>query len=773
MAIRTHNVRTYLAVFFLSASTLAIELVYTRILSAVFRGNIAFLAISSAMLGVSLGGILVSLIDRPALPAALRTRLLRVAGLLYPLTVVFSTFVFWRIPADRLDYLPFAFGASILPITFASICLATILKSGSEHISVIYGSDLLGACAGTLLGVLALTWLDPLNSLLLGGVIAAAPFAIFAEGGRRMSWIRWGVPLALLTLIALNAQGNFLTLCKPQPGSQLLFAKSNSYSTVTVSAVPGNDRALLLEIDAGASSPIEKFNGDFATLVNERAYIGSLPHLIAPSGNRALIIGPGGGIDLLTALRYGSAVTGVEINPIIADAIMRGAFAKYSGNIYAHPQVQIAVAEGRSYIHNARRTYDIIQLPLVDTWAAAAAGAFTLTENNLYTVEAFLDYFDHLNENGSLSITRWEADGYRLVVLAQEAMRQRGIANPPLHIVITQDNAGLRVCNFLFKKSAFTPEELETIRAFARRNDYAIRYDPKNFTGGSFGAIITSGDWRRSYPQSPIDISPTTDDQPYFFNYIKRQDFYRPWVTNPVTGNRNANRLLWVILTTALFTLLLFVAPIGAYRTIRLERTGDFKYLAYFGSIGLGFMFLEIVLIQRFILFLEHPIYSYSVVLMSVLLFTGIGSLTTKTSRPEHDYRNLRSVLAAVCCLALGYRFALPLLINAEIGQAIAIKIILTALAVAPLSFFMGQAFPLGIKIINRDAKTYLIPWLWAVNGAASVLASVLAIFFAMYFGFTTVFTLGAAIYLLTLAIVALGFRPGPTAPHRVTAHTE
>ena len=294
------------------------------------------------------------------------------------------------------------------------------------------------------------------------------------------------VPLAT----QLSGLGTFnVTDTKGHQGDRILFSKWNSFSRIGVYERAHGDWSLsptysgelpdtkFMDIDSAASTPIAHVTPDLSNAGYLRYELTALAYHLKPSGFTALVIGPGGGRDLASALVFGAArVDGVEINPIIANDVMRGAFRDFSGGIYDHPHVRVAVDDGRSFVRRSSDEYDVIQASLVDTWAATAAGAYTLTENTLYTVEAFTDYLDHLNDNGILTITRWVFDGLRLVSLAQEACARRGWDAASRLAIIQHDN----VATFLLKKSPFTSEEVSELRTLADRLQFRILYAPGN-----------------------------------------------------------------------------------------------------------------------------------------------------------------------------------------------------------------------------------------------------------------------------------------------------
>ena len=297
-----------------------------------------------------------------------------------------------------------------------------------------------------------------------------------------------------------------------------------------------------MDIDSAASTPIIRFAGDLASVAYLKSELTALGYHLAQPGFTALVIGPGGGRDLLSALVFGARrVDGVEINPIIANDVMRDRFLDYSGRLYTRPDVRIYVEDGRSFVRRSPERYDVIQASLVDTWAATAAGAYTLTENSLYTVEAFDDYLDHLSDRGFLTITRWALDGVRLVSLAQEACARRGW-NAADRLAVVQHE---KVATFILKKSPFTAAEVQLLQKVCDDLKFTVLYAPGLTpperlapTGAGqweaaadapndYARLILAADRQAFYAGYPLDITPTTDDRPFFFHTTKLKDQVR------------------------------------------------------------------------------------------------------------------------------------------------------------------------------------------------------------------------------------------------------
>jgi hypothetical protein len=443
-------------------------------------------------------------------------------------------------------------------------------------------------------------------------------------------------------------------------------------------------------------------------------------------------------------------VTAAEINPLIVD-LMRNKYRQYSGGLYSGiPEIDVQVAEGRNFVARSQDKYDVIQFSQVDTWAAAAAGAYSLTENYLYTLDAYKEYLAHLNDNGMLAIGRWHFEppgqALRLVTIGNEALKQIGAADPSQHFIVVR--AG-DTANMFMKKTPFTAQEIEAVRKAADPLYFTVLYAPDmlNQEGNHFADFFRATDKQAFYARYPLDVSPTTDDRPFFFEYYG-------W-TNFGTFRSGKLTLTILLIQAAILALALILWPLWWFRKGKVSTVGTRRFMIYFAALGVGFIFVEIGLMQRFILFLGHPTYALSVVLFALLTFSGIGSfLSGKLAPPGTDTRRvLRFVIPALAVLVLIYMVALPPLFHAGLGWAMAPRVILSVVFLAPLGLLMGMPFPLGMRLVAATNEA-LVPWSWGVNGCASVLGSILSVMLAQSLGFTLVLGIALAVYLTGLLAV-------------------
>jgi hypothetical protein len=572
----------------------------------------------------------------------------------------------------------------------------------------------------------------------------------------------------------------------------VLFSKWNSFSRVGVYDREHGDwslsprytgpkpQTIFMDIDSAASTPILKFSGRLQDVDSLKAELTSLAYRLrhetaAPTAPplTALVIGPGGGRDLLSALVFGAGrVDGVEINPIIADDIMRGAFADYSGHVYTHPKVRISVDDGRSFVRRSSERYDVIQASLVDTWAATAAGAYTLSENSLYTVEAFTDYFDHLSEDGVIAITRWVFDGLRLVSLAQEACARRQCDASDRLAIVQYD----KVATFLFKKQPFTPQETAALRRTADDLGFAVLYAPDDRLGprgdairalgvprerkwntdpGDYARLILAPDRQAFYEGYNLDVHPTTDDRPFFFHTTRLRDQFEVAFGRKMLFGNGLSALLTLIGISGGLVVLFIIGPL-ALTGRELLGTGWPRWLAYFGCLGAGFMLVEVALLQRFVLLLGHPVYSLTVTLFSLLLGTGAGSYVSRSFDEGRLPRTLIRTLSGIILVAAVGILVLPILIPVVIQAPRAARIAVAVLILVPAGALMGIPLPAGVRLMSARQPS-LVPWAWGMNGALSVMGATLAVFIAMNWGFSATLAAGAAVYALAALLVRRG----------------
>ena len=785
--------RVLFGVALTSGSLLMTELSLTRIFSVTMYYHFAFMAISIALFGLSASGVYVFLF-RDRLAAHSTARLLTSHALAFAALTLISLAALVRVrvglqstPANialisttyLLAALPFFAGGAVVSIAIARL---------SASVNRVYAADLLGAAGACLLLLPALNRLGAPGAIVAAGLMAAAAAVLFAVPEHRGRLATIVGALAVVVVIAARSpiEPFTVSVTKGHEHHAVLFSKWNSFSRIGVYAQPYGAWSLskrytgplpdthLMDIDSAAATQILHFGGDLRDVEYLQYELTSLgyrlygePGRTPSSPLRALVIGPGGGRDLLSALVFGaSSVDGVEINPIIANDVMRGAFREYSGGVYDHPAVHIHVEDGRSFVRRSPDKYDVIQASLVDTWAATAAGAYTLTENSLYTVEAFDDYLDHLTDRGVLSISRWVFDGLRLVSLAQEACARHGLSAAD-HLAVIQNEG---VATFLLKKTTFDAADRERLAAAARDLKFTILYlpgttaEPMGDVRDDYARLILAPDRQAFYRDYPFDVSPTTDDRPFFFhtNRLRSQRFIAAGLRllgHPVEpphqigawGTGGLTALLVLLVISFALILAFIVGPLLITNRAALA-PGWSRPLAYFACLGAGFMLIEVALLQRFVLLLGHPVYSLTVTLLSLLLGTGIGSLLSRHVTDAGVRRTAAMACLAIAAVAVLWATVLPAVIAFAIGWPLPLRLATAMLLMLPAGMLMGIPLPAGVRLLAVERPS-LIAWAWGINGALSVLGATLAVFIAMNWGFSATLLGGGILYLAASAL--------------------
>jgi hypothetical protein len=775
----------------ISAAILTLEITLTRVFSVTMWYHFAFMSISLALLGGAVAGVFVYLFARRLPEARLRDQLTWFT-LLFSIAIAVCFMLFLRIPFHvKLLRPPLKLNAVLrlaliyldlaVPFFLGGVGITLALSRWSAQVGQVYFADLLGAGLGCLLSVLALNQLGGPGAILGAALIAGLAALLFASGRQRGLVASWLV--VLVALLAFRNQAGFMPVVSTKAGDmdeQRVYESWNSFSRVTVhehwtpfafgwgmSATqqqpdPGH---YLLLIDSAAGTPIQRFDGDLNSVQFLRDDVTSFAYYLLGQPS-VLIIGPGGGRDVLTALVFGARqTTGVELNPAIVQAV-RNDFGDYAGHVYDQPGVRIAVDDARRFIAGSHERYDLIQASVIDTWAATTAGAFALSENSLYTCEAFQSYYEHLTPGGLLSVSRWylkdqPAETLRLILLGMQAWERAGVSRPLEHVmvVLNPENwlAPEAMATVLFKRTPFTPEETAIARREAERLGFTLLYAPGlPVTDNPVTQAVLAADRETFIRNYPLDISPPTDDRPFFFalarlGHLLNQDWNTSTVYRKSVESLN---VLTVLLGITVVAAGLFVlGPLGVTRRRQRETVAQLRQLAYFAMLGLAFMLVEIPIVQRMTLYLGHPTYALAVVLFTLLISSGLGSLTTQQVPPPQAAEVVRQRLPLLLALILFQGYAGPLLLGWTQAWPLALRVATTVGLLAPLGFLMGMPFPLGWKWVSR-ASTTATPWLWGINGALSVVGSVLAALVSIQFGFRITMLLGLLAYGLAWAVV-------------------
>jgi spermidine synthase len=788
----------FLGVFLTSAATLTLQISLIRLLSVAQGHHFAFLVVSVALLGYGAGGSFLS-----SFPSLLRGEaspfLARVAGLFsccslaaylisnhIPFDLARIAWDRWQIFHLFLYYLVFS-----IPFLFSGMALSAAMTRWSASSGKIYFADLGGASLGCLLVLALFGFFGGERTLLFAALLGALASMVFRWMSQFLSVLHW-VWIGFITLL-LVWQPPFLSLrLSPYrglsaalrfPGARLLETRWNDFSRVDVLRSPAARTApgmslenpeplppqLGLAVDAGELSAITHFAGRPAVSEDLR-FLDFLPssfpyELVRPE--RVLILDPGGGMEVLNALRHGAKeITAVEVNPVIA-ALLQGPYSAYSGRIYQRKGVQVVTEGPRSFIRSNPSPFDLITFSLTDSLGASSTGFFGLQEDYRLTVEALQDCLKVLKPGGLLAFSFYllppPRAELRLTSVAKRALEQTG-RNPAEHLLAFRSWGTF---SLLVKKEPLTSREIQGLKAFSRRLRFDLVYYPGiaaketniynqfpvplYFTGIQSILRENPGFWS-TYP---FDVGPVTDDRPFFHYYFKwgrMGEIYR------LTGEKwqillEGGFLIPVVFFLALVLSFFFIVlPLALGKIPKSEGppVSRISWMVYFLALGFGFMSVEISLIQRFILFLGHPVYSVSLVIFSLLLFAGLGSrlsMLLDLRRP----RAPRLVFLAVASLLFLSALCFPVVTSSFQGRSLLIRQAISVLLIAPLGLFMGMPFPLGIRLLGAR-RPFLVPWAWCANGCASVLGAILPVILALAWGFQAVIFLAVLLYLLSFA---------------------
>ena len=776
-----------LAVALVSLSSLLLELALTRLFSVVLFYHFAFFAISVALLGLGSGGVFAHIrqewLERFELRAlGARLCLLNSIFILAAVEVVLHTPVSLEVTGRNFGKLTIIYLAAAVPFFLTGLLFSVLFARSSGQIPQLYGADLAGGATACLAVVPLLNFIGAPNALLLASACMALASALWSDQ-IKLRRLAYSLAAVFVLLIAANDSGKIIDVIYAKgiyrDPKWVEYSRWNAISRIEVDTHLGG-RYVVIDADAttaimnvdparweqnGSATPTETglpATSGFNWKKSLMSAAPSVANVLRPHGEFA-IIGPGGGVDVMRAVASGSpSVTGIAINPTIANNVMRGYYANYAFHLYELPQVHIHVQDGRSYIRGSHDKYDVVQMTLVDTWASTAAGAFALSENNLYTIEAFREYFDHLKPDGMIAITRWEfkqpREALRVVSQAIEALHGIGVANPRDHFVVIADgnlDEDGRPVLVLARKSPFSSAEYAAVAAHVRQNPNLFWLNPTAEYAGlqalppaaaAFHDLIESNDPTRFAQSYAYNVSPVSDSAPFFFFTLKTRHVVENIMAGTGHGmdwriNLGVVVLGMLLIISILAVLAFLILPLALHHHRQHSPRTGIVALLYFITVGFGFILVEISLIQRFVLFLGHPTYALTVVVFLLLLSSGAGSVAARHRITSGG--KVLPLLGLISAVIVGNVILLPWLLSAAVGLPFAIKLVISALVLTPLGFLMGMPFPTGLRLVKT------VEWAWALNAAASVLGSVMAMIIAIHFGLTVTLLCAAVAYLL------------------------
>ena len=808
-------------VFLITFAILLFQVVQTRILSVIAWYYLAFFAISVAMLGMTAGAVWVyhrrGRLTADNLATFLSdSSLMAAVSMPLSMLVQFSLITAFRPTVTSVFAWSLLMAAMTVPYVFAGITVSLALTRSPYPVSQVYGIDLLGAALGCAAVIGILNVLDGPTAIVLAGLIAALAGAAFARAANRSERQRlaarsvWRRPLFAVIVLALLVFANRATpyglapvMVKDQfeTGLHTRTERWNSYSRIVAyrpleveptlwAPSPIMPAGILrqqafLNIDGAAGTVMPHFDGTRESIDYLKYDLVNLAYHL-PGIDKSAVIGVGGGRDVLSAHLFGvTSITGVELNGIFVDLHLRHPFYAAFSNLKGVPGLTLEVDDARSWFAATDQSFDLIQMSLIDTWAATGAGAFSLSENGLYTLEGWRAFTRRLTDNGVFTVSRWYNPGDvnesgRMIGLALATMMDAGAAEPRRHVFVARSK---EIATLVLSKTAFTPGQLALLRAETARLGFGVLVDPDAEPESAvLQAMVASGnraELDRAASSAVLDLTVTTDNRPFFFNQLRFQNIPRmlpAMMRNELPGgvlrgNLTASIILVLIFTIATLAVVgtillpLFDAARSASRPLIARGT------AYFALIGIGFMLAEISLLQYFGIFLGHPIYAMGVCLFSLILSTGIGSLASGRYQLDTTTRIIAwGTLVGAYLIAA--QFALPAVFAIASASELPVRIAIALGVVMPAGFLMGFAFPTGMMLVERIDREPT-PWFWGINGATGVLASVAAVMIGMAFGINVTMTLAGLCYLalipVALALNALPDHSLPSSDRRST----
>ncbi len=790
IALNKQTLRIGGPLFVTTLSTLLLEIGLTRIFSVVLFYHYAFLVISIALLGLAIGSIAARFVPEE-LDEQGRKRLLSVVSLLAGILIIpvlyyiLNTNIWLVNSLEMFFQITKLYLVCLIPFSLAGFVLATVMSLGGDKIPTLYFFDLLGGAAGCMLFMPLISFMGGPSTIIavaLLWTVASLCWALSADSKGMQTLAAMGCA-AMLVMVAVNIHTPFMDV-RYMRGMAIKnedFAKWNSFSRISVF----NDKDKKqnwIEIDGGAGTLIAETNLEGQYLTDRRSTFGIVGREVAMKLHdkpHTVVIGTGGGPDLQRAVVADSRkIEAVEINPIIAGDVMRGKYYDSSFHIYGckpetipcnRPEIELHIEDGRTFMHRAAEKFDVIQLSQVDTWASTASGAYGLTETYLYTVDAIRSYYEHLTDNGMVTISRWEfarpKETLRLVSDGIQALLDEGIKDPENYMVVMmdgkQDNPGARFGTMIIKKTPFTFDDIQKIYALSQQSlgVMTIAYAP--FVPGGdeiFRNMILAKDRKAFYDNYEYDVTPVYDSRPFFFFTDRWSNFRKGLYQYSGSGDTvssSAQHLLTLLFALSVVAVAAFIFLPMMLFPKRFPSSKELKPNLFFClCVGLGYIIVEISMINKFVVYLGQPVYSLTVVIFSFLVSSSLGSQYSQRFSYETLRGKITTILGIIVALAAIYSQLTPMITHATQGLYTTSKLFVVVGLILPLGFLMGMPFP-GVLRITSHTQNHGIEWAWALNSAGTVMGSVLAIFVAVHLGMTASMMCGVVAYALALGALS------------------
>ncbi len=786
------NISNHLIVFITSFSLLFYQITLTRIFSITRWYNLVSIIITLALLGFCISGTLIAFLKKKI--DKFFNQFFYASISLFPVSI-FCSFIFYL----TIPFNPYELGIAPIQI-FYLILYCTIIGVpfliGAFIIGVaiykfnsntIYGVNMCGSGLGSLAVILSLHYFHPFRLILVTTAISTISLLIFSLNKSTLIKLVTYSFIAIYTTLLIfnfnNLTSDSISKYKPLsitlllPNSKIEEERYSPLSVIqTVSAdglrsVAGLSLNSPYEIpeqkmiffDGSGSSTITPYKGN-PEEVNYLAYTPSaLPYELIEKENRnnILIVGVGGGEGLLKSELYGfKNIEGLELNIDVID-LMQNNYKGFSGDIYNKPGTTIHSKEARGFIRASNKKYDLIDLSMIDAYNNASSGVYAMNETYLYTVESLQNFYSNLSATGILAISRWinipPKNCIKMMNICIEALRNEGIQNIEDHIIFIRS---IQSATLLLSKTPFSYSQIEKSENFCNRRLFDIIYH-KNINESkvnrfiklstpvyfeSVKSFLYPSNMNKNKQAHNFDVSISTDNKPYFynfFNYNMLRNIMSNSAQSPPVIEWGYFILILMLFPIIIFAILFILIPLAFIdKTFRIS----LREISLFSLLGIGYFFIEMPLIQKFILFLSHPVYSVSIVITSLLVFSGIGSFYSMKIFPEK--RRVIYSGIGISIIILTYSLLFKFFISPPFLLSFPLKIILTILMISPLGFLMGIPFPFAISQIKTfTPESY--PWAWGINGFFSVISIIAASVLSIIFGLTAVFVIAAFCYLL------------------------
>ncbi|MDH5604077.1 MAG: class I SAM-dependent methyltransferase [Cyclobacteriaceae bacterium] len=782
----------YLAIFFISAATLLLELSLTRILSIAFYYHFGFLVISTALLGFGISGTAISMLkakidtldqEKLLFWLSIGFSLSAVASYLLCQTIGFNPFQIFD-STSQLFLFPVYNIILAAPFFFTGLIIALLFTYSPDTISKLYAWDLLGAGLGCGLTTLILPLVGGVGAIFIVaflGFITAFCFSGKIKAPMKYAPLLVGLAFLFFAPIAENSFPITVTEGKSGEDTQNapIYSRWNSMSKIEVFEMgPGErgsrypDSLRLIRFDEGtAATEILDLRPDASTYLQnwrEKATLKDSARILTSSAfvNKAhpkvFIIGSGGGEEVFASLVFNaSKIDAVEINPLINEIVTRD-MADFAGHLQDQKGVTFHTEDARTFINKSNEIYDVIISIHTISKAAIASGAMSLAEDYVLTKDAFEQYWNHLSPEGTLFFTRPDVDIPKFATTLRTIMDEHGVKDPENHFFVFKGG-------FVFKKSAFSIDDInkmERLRGFA--SDSVLReknlvYSPFDFEADNvIRSILTTDDLTALYQDFDYKIEPATDDQPFFshkfrWSKLSWDSFINTFQTKDnLWGNLELKPiaeyvLIVILLQTILVAGIMILLPLFTRSKSNFSKRKSIPILLYFSGLGLGFIMIEMALLQKYQLYIGQPIYTYAIILGSILIASGLGSyyskiMTTRYANP------VNRIIPLIILLLLLYYFFIPVLFHATLYLSLELRLLIAAVSIFPLGFMLGMPFPTGLA--HLGSSTQIIPWAWGVNSFFTVIGTTIALILGMALGFSWVLFIAGGCYGVALLAI-------------------